>query len=93
MPRRGIGDFSRLHFRTIELADAYQGLALDHIRETFLSEESGLRLDDMSYGDFIKAFVEASEGGTRDEFEAQLAAQMGPILDMVFAPPPPEGEV
>ena len=88
MARRALGDFSKLSFRSIELATALQGMAVDHIRETFKTEETGPNLNDLSLGDFIKALIEADESGTRDQFEANLAAQLAPLLDQVFAPQP-----
>lgn len=93
MALKGKGDFSRLSLQAAELADVYQGLALDHIRETFATEDDSLSLDDLSFEDFVTRFIEANENGTRDEFEAELAGLIGPILDQVFAPPEqaPEG--
>lgn len=90
MQRRGIGDFSKLSLRTIATVEAMQGLAVDHIRESFKTEDTSLRLDDLTLGDFIKALVEADENGTREQFEADLAAQISPLLDQLFAPQQPE---
>lgn len=84
---KGKGDFSRISLQAAELADIYQGMALDNIREMFATDNGGLSLDDLSFEDFTKRFLEANENGTRDEFEAELAALVGPLLDQVFAPP------
>lgn len=93
MALKGKGDFSRLSLEATALADAYQGLALDSIRESFATEDDSMSLDGLSLEDFVARFIEANENGTRDEFEAQLAALVSPILDQVFAPPEqaPEG--
>lgn len=92
MPRRGLGDFSRLHFRAIELATSYQGLALDYISEMFLSEDEGIDLNTVTFEEFTRRFIESNEAGTGDAFEAQLAAQLAPLIDQLLAPPSPEGE-
>lgn len=91
MARRGVGSFSKLGLRSIETAIALQGLAVDHINETFKTEETGIRLEDVTLGDFIKALIEADENGTRAQFEADLASQLSPLLEQALAPPPQQG--
>lgn len=93
MALKGKGDFSRISLEATALADTYQGLALDYIREMFATEDDSLSLDELTFEDFVARFLEANENGTRDDFEAQLAGLVGPLLDQVFAPPEqaPEG--
>ena len=93
MALKGKGDFSRLSLQATELADVYQGLSLDYIREQFATEDDSMTLDGLTFEDFVARFLEANENGTRDEFEAELAGLIGPILDQVFMPPeqPAEG--
>lgn len=90
MALKGKGDFSRLSFTAAELADTYQGMALDYIKEMFATDDDGLSLENLTFDDFMKRFLEANENGTRDEFEADLAKLVGPLLDQVFAPPQPQ---
>ena len=85
MERRYIGDFSKASFRATEYAEMLQGLALDHIKKTFQAEELGLDLDNMTLGEFMRAHLEAEEGGTREEFERMLAAKLAPLLDQMMA--------
>ena len=72
------------------LAESYQGLALDYIRETFLSEDEGIDLNTVTYEEFTRRLIEATEAGTRDEFEAQIAAQLAPLIDQLLTPQPPQ---
>ena len=83
--RRYIGDFSKASFRAMEYAEMLQGLALDHIKKTFQAEELGLDLDNMTLGEFMRAQLEAEEGGTREEFERMLATKLAPLLDQMMA--------
>ena len=74
--KRGVGDLARGSIKVMEFAVALQGLAVDHIRDTFaatsmLDFEAGV-----SQGEFNKALLEADSNGQRDQFEAYLAEQL-----------------
>ena len=84
--RRYVGDFSQGSIKALEYAEVLQGMAIDGIQKTFLSEDISLKLDNLSMGDFMKALMEADEAGDRDEFEAAIAAQLRPIIDAVLNP-------
>lgn len=76
MSKQGLGDYSRGSLRALEIANALQGLALDHIKDQFAAAEDFDFSRGVSYGEFIKALTEAEENGQRDQFEEFLAQRM-----------------
>lgn len=86
MAREYIGDYSKASIRALEFAEALQGLAVGSIKTLFNSHDDSLNVaEGFTLADLIKARVDSNKAGTREEFEAELAAQIAPIIDAVFA--------
>ena len=84
MPRRYTGDLSRASIAAMDYALMLQGMTLDSIKKAFSSETDEIDIHEMTVGDFIRGMVEADAAGTRNVFDAQLAAQLGPIIKQVL---------
>ena len=85
MAREYVGDYSKASIRSLEYANAIQGLAVASIQKLFNSFDDSLNVaEGFSLADLIKARVDSTKAGTREEFEAELAAQIAPIIDAVF---------
>jgi hypothetical protein len=69
----------------IQQADYLQQAAVAHIQDTFKTETDEVDLRTMTYGDFIKALEVADKNGTREEFEARLAAQLMPTIQQIMS--------
>ena len=82
MPRKYTGDYSKASLKSVEYANTLQALAIESIKKSFNSEIE-LDLNSMTLGEFMEALSTADANGTRAEFEAKLAAQIGPVIDMV----------
>ena len=74
--KQGIGDLARGNIKVMEMANVLQGMAIDHIRDTFAAT-SALDFDTgVSQGEFNKALLEADANGQREQFEAHLAEML-----------------
>ena len=69
----------------MEYALALQGMALDSIKKTFASEDTTINISDISYGEYMKALVEADDAGTREEFEAEIGRQITVMMQQQAA--------
>ena len=68
----------------LEYANTLQMLAVEGIKKSFNSEIE-IDINNITLGEFIQALDTADANGTREEFEKGLAAQLGPVIDMVMA--------
>lgn len=70
-----------------------QGMAVAYINDTFSVETDELNVEQMTFGDFVRALETAEKNGTREELERRLAEQLMPMIETVMAQAqmPPEG--
>jgi tRNA A37 threonylcarbamoyladenosine modification protein TsaB len=56
-------------------------------------ETDELDINQMTFGEFVRALEQAEKNGTREELERRLAEQLMPMIETVMAQPqqPPEG--
>ena len=85
--------FSRLSVTATERADMMQGAAVAFISDQFKADSDTVDLKTMTYQDFLAALETADRNGTREQFEANLASQLMPIVEQVMmASTQPEGD-
>lgn len=77
MAKRGIGDLARGSLRSLEMANAMQALAVEHIRDQFAATSDFDFDRGVTHAEFIEGLMQAEEDGTRDQFELMMAERMG----------------
>ena len=62
-----------------------QGMAVAYINDSFSVETDELDVNQMTFGDFVRALETAEKNGTREELERRLAEQLMPMIETVMA--------
>lgn len=82
--RQPKGNWSKVSIAAMRKAEEMQGMAITHINDAFSVETDELDLEQMTFGDFVRALQTAEKNGTRDEFEDRLALQLLPMIQSVM---------
>ena len=77
MAKRGVGDLARGSLRSLQMANAMQALALEHIRDQFAAESDFDFDRGVTEAEFIEGLMQAEENGQRAQFEQMMADRMG----------------
>ena len=82
MPK-AIGAFAKAHLETEELFTEFQAEAMLYLKEQYSMEDDSFKLEEATWEQFFRAKEKAQKEGTLDQFEQQLAAQLGPLLQQL----------
>jgi Ca2+-binding EF-hand superfamily protein len=93
MARIPRGNWSKVSIEAMRKAEEMQGMAVAYINYSFSVETDELDINQMTFGEFVRALEQAEKNGTREELERRLAEQLMPMIETVMAQPqqPPEG--
>jgi Ca2+-binding EF-hand superfamily protein len=93
MARIPKGNWSKVSIEAMRKAEEMQGMAVAYINDSFSVETDELDINQMTFGEFVRALEQAEKNGTREELERRLAEQLMPMIETVMAQPqqPPEG--
>ena len=88
---RPLGIFARAMFEAIEKSEAMQAAAAIYIKEEFsVEDDPKLELEGLEWESFITQLETARLEGREEEFEAELAKLITPLIQQVLNPPEPE---
>lgn len=86
-----LGIFARAMFEAIEKSEAMQAAAAIYIKEEFAVEDDPkLKLEGLEWEDFITRLETARLEGREEEFEAELAQLIIPLIQQVINPVEPQ---
>lgn len=82
-----VGDFAKADMNAMRLAQELQAQAMSYIQDAFFAEEE-LNANNLTPARFMREYEKARDDeGLMNELNRQLAAIIGPIIPLVFAPP------
>lgn len=84
MSRKAIGPWARMNVEAIKRGEALQALALQALEDAYRTESDDLTLDNLTWENFSRKLDKSMSDGTMDEFEAQIAALLMPIVEQVM---------
>ena len=87
MPK-AIGIFAKAMFQAIEKSEAMQAAAAMYIKEEYaIEDDEKLSLEGLEWDKLISKLETARLEGREEEFEAELAQLIMPLLQQVINPP------
>ncbi len=88
---RPLGVFAKAMFLAIEKSGAMQAAAAMYIKEEFsVEDDPKLKLEGLEWEDFITQLETARLEGREEEFEAELAQLIMPLIQQAINPVEPQ---
>lgn len=85
MPKKPLGIFAKAHLESERLFTELQAEAMLYLKEQFSMEDDSFKLEGATWEEFFKRRDKAIQEGTLDQFDQELLAQMGPLMEQLRA--------